>query len=64
MEVVPVDSSAMQVSEQTSMAKVHFLFTVLGLSHIYITARGRLVGVITRKLLIHAISGRVPKSFV
>jgi len=46
----------MHVSDQTGLSKIHFLFTVLGLSHLFITRRGKLLGVITRKILIKSMN--------
>jgi chloride channel 2 len=53
--VVPVDTTVMQVTAETSLSKIHFLFAMLGLSHLYVTTRGKLVGIITRGDLIRTM---------
>ncbi|KAL6061604.1 Anion/proton exchange transporter [Balamuthia mandrillaris] len=50
--VIRVDPTAFQIVEQTSLFKVHFTFTMLGLTHAFVTSRGKLVGVITRRDLL------------
>mmetsp|Transcript_6381 Transcript_6381/g.11062 ORF Transcript_6381/g.11062 Transcript_6381/m.11062 type:complete len:821 (-) Transcript_6381:37-2499(-) len=47
-----VDSGAMSVNDQTPLYRVWFMFTMLGLGHCWVTARGKLMGVITKKDLI------------
>eukprot|EP01095_Lingulamoeba_sp_RSL-Kostka_P014105 TRINITY_DN6035_c0_g1_i1.p1 TRINITY_DN6035_c0_g1~~TRINITY_DN6035_c0_g1_i1.p1 ORF type:complete len:712 (+),score=240.55 TRINITY_DN6035_c0_g1_i1:82-2217(+) len=52
--MVVLDPPPLQISEQTSLSKIHYIFTMLGISHVYVTVRGRLVGVITKSdLLVH-----------
>lgn len=43
-----VDHAPLSVPEHTPLAKVHYLFLMLGLSQLYITHKGALKGVITR----------------
>eukprot|EP01104_Vermistella_antarctica_P008312 TRINITY_DN2074_c1_g4_i1.p1 TRINITY_DN2074_c1_g4~~TRINITY_DN2074_c1_g4_i1.p1 ORF type:complete len:864 (+),score=190.46 TRINITY_DN2074_c1_g4_i1:267-2858(+) len=47
-----VDPSILHISEDTPMARVHFLFTMLGLRQCYVTSRGRLQGVIDKEVLL------------
>lgn len=54
--MVDVDTTTVTISPEATVTKVHFLFTVLGLSHIFIVRRGKLLGLITRKDLIRAIA--------
>jgi len=54
--VVEVDSTVMQIDSHTSVFKTHFLFTMLGLGHLFITNHGKLVGVVTRTRLIRYIA--------
>lgn len=54
--MVDVDTTVVTISPEASVTKVHFMFTVLGLSHIFIVRRGKLLGIITRKDLIRAIA--------
>jgi CBS domain-containing protein len=42
------DNAPLSVSEHTPLAKVHYLFLMLGLSQLYITHKGALKGIITR----------------
>lgn len=53
--VVEVDTSVMTISPDATVTKVHFIFTVLGLSHIFVVRRGKLMGIITRQDLIKSI---------
>lgn len=59
-----VDSSPFQIVEQTSLFKVHSLFSLLGLHRAYVSSSGRLVGVISLKELRSALelifSGKFP----
>ncbi|XP_067951537.1 chloride channel protein 2-like isoform X2 [Watersipora subatra] len=52
-----IDPSPFQLVEKTPLTKVHFLFSLLGLHHAYVTNVGRLVGVVSLKELREAISG-------
>lgn len=54
--MVDVDTTVVTISPEATVTKVHFMFTVLGLSHIFIVRRGKLLGLITRKDLIRAIA--------
>jgi len=47
-DVVIVDPTSFQVAEQLSLSKIHFMFTMLGLRDMYVTTRGRLMGIITK----------------
>ena len=42
-----IDPAPFQLVERTSLYKVHSLFSILALSHAYVTSIGRLVGVVT-----------------
>ncbi|XP_059489334.1 chloride channel protein 2 isoform X2 [Neocloeon triangulifer] len=60
----PIDPAPFQLVERTSLLKVHSLFSMLGVNHAYVTAIGRLVGVVALKELRKAIedsnSGNLP----
>lgn len=43
------DKSPFQVPEETHFYQIHFMFVMLGLNHTFITRKGNLVGVITKK---------------
>lgn len=45
----PIDEAPFQLVEQTSLYRVHTLFSMLGLNHAYVTSFGRLVGVVALK---------------
>jgi len=51
-ELDQFDACPFQVVADTALAKVHWLFAMLGLSHAFIVQSGALVGVLTRKDLI------------
>ena len=63
-----VDPAPFQLVESTNLHKVHTLFALLGLTHTYVTAIGRLVGVVTLDDVSHIVLGLFfsicPKSFV
>lgn len=44
-----IDPSPFQLVEKTSLIKVHSIFSMLGLNHAYVTAIGRLIGVVALK---------------
>ncbi|CAI4232003.1 unnamed protein product [Auanema sp. JU1783] len=46
-----IDSAPFQLIRNTSLYKVHTLFSLLALNHAYVTERGRLVGVVSVKEL-------------
>ena len=48
-EGVQIDPAPFQLVERTSLHKVHSLFSLLGLSHAFVTNTGRLVGVVGLK---------------
>ncbi|XP_065333405.1 chloride channel protein 2 isoform X1 [Cloeon dipterum] len=50
-----IDPAPFQLVERTSLLKVHSLFSMLGVNHAYVTAIGRLVGVVALKELRKAI---------
>lgn len=52
---VQVDPAPFQLVERTSLLKVHSLFSMLGVNHAYVTATGRLMGVVGLKELRKAI---------
>lgn len=51
----PIDEAPFQLVEQTSLYRVHTLFSMLGLNHAYVTSFGRLVGVVALKDIRNAI---------
>ncbi|XP_047672863.1 chloride channel protein 1a [Tachysurus fulvidraco] len=57
IERVKIDPSPFQLVERTSLHKTHTLFSLLGLSHAYVTSIGKLVGVVALKELQKAIEG-------
>ncbi|XP_069991900.1 chloride channel protein 2-like isoform X1 [Penaeus vannamei] len=50
-----IDPAPFQLVERTSLLKVHSLFSMLGLNHAYVTAIGRLIGVVALKELRAAV---------
>ncbi|NXX94945.1 CLCN1 protein, partial [Centropus bengalensis] len=52
-----IDPSPFQLVERTSLHKTHTLFSLLGLSHAYITSMGKLRGVLALEELQKAIEG-------
>ncbi|XP_050434534.1 chloride channel protein 2 isoform X2 [Adelges cooleyi] len=50
-----IDPAPFQLVERTSLLKVHSVFSLLGVNHAYVTAIGRLVGVVGLKELRKAI---------
>ena len=52
----PIDPAPFQLVERTSLLKVHSLFSLVGLNTAYVTAIGRLIGVVALKELRQAIS--------
>uniref|UniRef100_A0AAY4A674 Chloride channel protein n=1 Tax=Denticeps clupeoides TaxID=299321 RepID=A0AAY4A674_9TELE len=57
LEQIRVDPSPFQLVERTSLHKTHTLFSLLGLSHAYVTSIGKLVGVVALKEVRTAIEG-------
>ncbi|XP_044004492.1 chloride channel protein 2-like isoform X2 [Aphidius gifuensis] len=59
-----IDPAPFQLVERTSLLKVHSLFSMVGVNHAYVTAIGRLVGVVAlkelRKSIEDANSGILP----
>lgn len=55
VEDIQIDLAPFQLVEQTPIAKVHRLFTVMTLRRAYVTQLGSLVGVIGLKELRHAV---------
>lgn len=53
-----IDPAPFQLVENTSLHKVHSLFSMLGLSQAYVTSIGKLVGVVSLKELRKAIQGK------
>uniref|UniRef100_A0A8C1ZS45 Chloride channel, voltage-sensitive 1b n=1 Tax=Cyprinus carpio TaxID=7962 RepID=A0A8C1ZS45_CYPCA len=49
IDQIRVDPSPFQLVERTSLHKTHTLFSLLGLSHAYVTSIGKLVGVVALK---------------
>ena len=44
-----LELSPFTVTEDTPVSKIHYLFVILGVLQIYVTSRGQITGVITRK---------------
>lgn len=59
-----IDPAPFQLVERTSLLKVHSVFSMVGVNHAYVTAIGKLVGVVGLKELRKAIedvnSGNLP----
>lgn len=59
-----IDPAPFQLVERTSLLKVHSLFSMVGVNHAYVTAIGKLVGVVglkeLRKAIEDANSGNLP----
>mmetsp|Transcript_29643 Transcript_29643/g.52900 ORF Transcript_29643/g.52900 Transcript_29643/m.52900 type:complete len:677 (+) Transcript_29643:465-2495(+) len=49
-----VDDAPLSVPGNTPLSKVHFLFLMLGLSQLYVTSKGQLVGTITREAFLQS----------
>lgn len=56
-ECCRIDPSPFQLVERTSLHKTHTLFSLLGLSHAYVTSMGKLKGVLALEELQKAIEG-------
>ena len=50
-----IDEAPFQLVEQTSLYRVHTLFSMLGLNHAYVTSFGRLVGIVALKDIRYAV---------
>jgi H+/Cl- antiporter ClcA len=48
-ECVEVDKAPFTLMEETPLAKIHFLFTMLNVSQIFVISEGHLVGIITKQ---------------
>ncbi|CAH1772897.1 unnamed protein product [Owenia fusiformis] len=59
LDMCQVDPAPFQLVERTSLYKVHSLFSLLGLSHAYVTNTGRLVGVIALREVRLAVQGNM-----
>ncbi|XP_030756628.1 chloride channel protein 2 isoform X2 [Sitophilus oryzae] len=61
-----IDPAPFQLVEKTSLLKVHSLFSMVGVNHAYVTAIGRLIGVVglkeLRKAIEEANSGNLPSA--
>lgn len=49
-----VDDAPLSVPGNTPLSKVHFLFLMLGLSQLYVTGKGQLLGTITREAFLQS----------
>ncbi|KAK6641646.1 hypothetical protein RUM44_013361 [Polyplax serrata] len=58
-----IDPAPFQLVERTSLLKVHSLFSMVGVNHAYVTAIGRLIGVVGLKELRAAIENANSGSF-
>ncbi|KAL0275800.1 UNVERIFIED_CONTAM: hypothetical protein PYX00_003544 [Menopon gallinae] len=58
-----IDPAPFQLVERTSLLKVHSLFSMVGVNHAYVTAIGRLIGVVGLKELRKAIEDANSGSF-
>jgi len=48
-ELLDLDFAPLAVSENTSLAKVHFIFIMLGVMQLYLTRKGKFQGIITKE---------------
>lgn len=44
-----IDPAPFQLVEKTSLLKVHSIFSLVGVNHAYVTAIGKLIGVVALK---------------
>ena len=44
-----IDPAPFQLVERTSLLRVHSMFSMLGINHAYVTAIGRLIGIVALK---------------
>jgi chloride channel 2 len=51
-QLLLIDPSPFCITELTTMNKIYYLFTMLGLGHAWVTSFGKLTGVVTKKQLI------------
>ncbi|CAJ0955481.1 unnamed protein product, partial [Mesorhabditis belari] len=56
LDEIAIDSAPFQLVLASSLYKVHTLFSLLGLSHAYVTDKGRLIGVVGLKELRDALA--------
>ncbi|CAJ0581660.1 unnamed protein product, partial [Mesorhabditis spiculigera] len=56
LDEIAIDSAPFQLVHGSSLYKVHSLFSLLGLSHAYVSDRGRLIGVVGLKELRDALA--------
>lgn len=50
------DDSPFSITESTPLAKIHFLFIMLGLTQVYVTRKGELTGIITREIFVKKLN--------
>lgn len=48
-KLISVDPAPFQLVEHTTLLKVHKMFSMLGVQHAYVTALGKLVGIVSYK---------------
>ncbi|XP_067379242.1 chloride channel protein 1-like isoform X1 [Channa argus] len=64
IDEIRVDPSPFQLVERTSLHKTHTLFSLLGLSHAYVTSIGKLVGVVALKEYTPPLTFSIPAPFL
>ena len=47
LESCQIDPAPFQLVERTSLLKVHSMFSLLGVNHAYVTAIGKLIGIVS-----------------
>lgn len=57
-KICHIDPAPFQLVERTSLLRVHSMFSMLGLNHAFVTAIGRLIGVVALKEVRMAIEGQ------
>lgn len=50
-----IDPAPFQLVEKTSLLKVHSIFSLVGVNHAYVTAIGKLIGVVALKEVSYAL---------
>ncbi|KAK6014938.1 hypothetical protein OSTOST_19668 [Ostertagia ostertagi] len=66
LQSIPIDAAPFQLVENTSILKIHSVFSLMGLRRAYVTKLGRLVGVVSlrevrncqNRSYLRAVSGR------
>jgi chloride channel 2 len=49
----PIDAAPFQLVATTTLLKVHSIFSLLGITHAYVTATGKLIGIVAMNEVIY-----------